>query len=350
MPESNRARPKHILVMRLSAIGDVAMIVPLVLGLRQQYPSLKITVVSRPFLAPLFTGIPEIQFYPIDLDKNHKGIKGLYNLYKELSLFNIDAFADLHNVLRSKVLGFYFKLNGTPVVSLEKGRTERKKLVVLKPKKISPIKPVIERNADVLEKLNLPISLSKVKLLPRLELSPQIKQITGEKKCTWIGIAPFAAYKTKMYPIALMEKVIELLLEENVSIFLFGGGKKEVQALEELAFEKDKCVNIAGKLNFAQELSVISNLDIMLSMDSGNGHLAAIYGVPVVTLWGNTHPYAGFKPFRQAEENSLGPDLSKYPLIPTSIYGKKIVSGYEDCMSGIPPEEVVAKLKKLTDK
>ncbi len=350
MPESNRVRPKHILVIRLSAIGDVAMIVPLVLGLRQQYPSLKITVVSRPFLAPLFTGIPKIQFYPIDLDKKHKGIKGLYNLYKELSLFNINAFADLHNVLRSKVLGFYFKLNGTPVVSLKKGRAERKKLIILKPKTISPIKPVIERNADVLEKLNLPISLSNVNLLSRQELSPEIKQFTGEKKCTWIGIAPFAAYKTKMYPIALMEKVIELLLEQNVSIFLFGGGNKEVQTLEELAFKRDKCVNIAGKLNFAQELIVISNLDIMLSMDSGNGHLAALYGVPVVTLWGNTHPYAGFKPFRQAEDNSLIPDLSKYPLIPTSIYGKKIVSGYENCMSGIPPEESVGKLMKLTDK
>ncbi len=336
--------------MRLSAIGDVAMIVPLVLALRQQYPSLKITVVSRPFLAPLFAGIPEIRFYPIDLDKNHKGIKGLYNLYKELSLFNIDAFADLHNVLRSKVLGFYFKLNGTPVVSLKKGRAERKKLVILKPKNISPIKPVIERNADVLEKLNLPISLSKVKLLPRLGLSPEIKHITGEKKCTWIGIAPFAAYKTKMYPISLMEKVLEMLLEKNVAIFLFGGGNKEVEALEKLAFERDKCVNIAGKLNFKQELNIISNLDIMLSMDSGNGHLAAVYGVPVVTLWGNTHPYAGFKPFRQPEGNSLGPDLSKYPLIPTSIYGKKIVSGYENCMSSIPHEEVVRSLMKLTDK
>jgi len=350
VPESSRVRPKHILLMRLSAIGDVAMIVPLVLALRQQYPSLKITVVSRPFLAPLFTDIPEIQFYPIDLDKNHKGIKGLYNLYKELSLFNIDAFADLHNVLRSKVLGFYFKLNGTPVVSLKKGRAERKKLVILKPKNISPIKPVIERNADVLEKLNLPISLSKVKLLPRQELSPEIKHITGAKKYTWIGVAPFAAYKTKMYPISLMEKVIEMLLEEHVSIFLFGGGNKEIEALEKLAFERDRCVNIAGKLNFKQELNVISNLDIMLSMDSGNGHLAAVYGVPVVTLWGNTHPYAGFKPFRQPEENSLGPDLSKYPLIPTSIYGKKIVSGYENCMSSIAPEEVVRNLMKLTDK
>ena len=350
MPESNRVRPKHILVMRLSAIGDVAMTVPLVLGLRQQYPSLKITMVSRPFLAPLFTAIPEIQFYPIDLDKNHKGIKGLYKLYKELSLFNIDAFADLHNVLRSKVLGFYFKLSGTPVISLKKGRAERKKLVSLKPKTISPIKPVIERNADVLEKLNLPISLSRVKLLPRLELSPEIKHITGEKKCTWLGIAPFAAYKTKMYPLDLMEQVIQILLDENVSIFLFGGGDKEVQALEKLAFERDKCINIAGRINFAQELNIISNLDIMLSMDSGNGHLAAIYGVPVVTLWGNTHPYAGFKPFRQPEENSLGPDLSKYPLIPTSIYGKKIVNGYENCMSSIAPEEVVRKLMKLADK
>jgi ADP-heptose:LPS heptosyltransferase len=98
------------------------------------------------------------------------------------------------------------------------------------------------------------------------------------------------------------------------------------------------------------ELEVISNLDMMLSMDSGNGHLAALYGVPVVTLWGNTHPYAGFRPFRQPEENSITPDLTKYPFIPTSIYGKKVIDGYEDCMASISPDEVLSNLKRLMDK
>lgn len=347
MPEKNKDRPKHILISRLSALGDVAMVVPIVLGLRQQYPSLKITLLSRPFFEPMFHDVPDLQFYPIDLDKKHKGVIGLYKLFKELSLLNIDAFADLHNVLRSRILGFFFKLNGTPVVTLDKGRSDRKKLTIQKPKTIVPIKSVFERAADVFGHLSLPITLSSINLLKRLELSPEITRITGEKNCNWIGIAPFAAFDTKMYPIALMEKVIEKLAEDRLRIFLFGGGKKEAKILEEIALRNENCINLAGKISFKDELKVISNLNIMLGMDSGNGHLAAMYGVPVITLWGNTHPYAGFKPFRQPEENSLIPDLTKYPLLPTSIYGKKIVAGYEACMADISPEEVAQKANQL---
>ena len=341
MPENNRARPKHILIARLSALGDVAMVVPIILGLRQQYPSLIITLVSRPFFEPMFHDIPDLQFYPVDLDKKHKGVLGLYRLYKDLSLLHIDAFADLHNVLRSKILGFFFKMNGTPVVTVDKGRADRKKLTVQEPKTLAPIKSVFERAGDVFALLNLPISLTGIHLLKKLELSPEITSFTGEKKGTWIGIAPFAAYATKMYPLASMEKVIEQLAADQLSVFLFGGGKKETQILDEIAAKNDNCINLAGKISFEDELKVISNLNLMLGMDSGNGHMAAMYGVPVITLWGNTHPYAGFKPFRQPEENSLTPDLAKYPLLPTSVYGKKIVVGYEDCMNDISPDEVV---------
>ena len=85
----------------------------------------------------------------------------------------------------------------------------------------------------------------------------------------------------------------------------------------------------------------------MLSMDSGNGHMAAMYKVPVITMWGNTHPFTGFVPFRQPIENSLLPDTEKYPFLPTSVYGNKIVPGYSDCMKTIQPKAVVEKIKHL---
>jgi len=349
VPASKRPRPKHILIMRISAIGDVAMIVPLVQGLRQQYPSLKITVLSRAFFKPLFSGIPEIGFYAIDVKGKHKGILGLYKLFRELRLLHIDAFADLHNVLRSKIIGFFFRLSGVPVVIMNKGRAERKKLTALKPKTLSPITPIVERHAEVFKKLQLPVSLEQVRLLPASKISSKLKELTGEKNCKWIGIAPFAAFKTKMYPLELMEEVIQQLSLKNLRIFLFGGGEQEVKSLDKLSLISENCINMAGKLSFEEELQLISQLDLMLSMDSGNGHLAAVYGVPVLTIWGNTHPSAGFAPFRQPEANSITPDRSKYPLIPTSIYGKKIVEGYEDCMSSISPDQVMQNLLRFID-
>ena len=84
----------------------------------------------------------------------------------------------------------------------------------------------------------------------------------------------------------------------------------------------------------------------MISMDSGNAHLAAMLGVKVITLWGATHPFAGFKPFDQPLENCITSDRDKYPLLPTSIYGNKKVEGYEDAMRSILPETVVTKVKR----
>ena len=101
---------------------------------------------------------------------------------------------------------------------------------------------------------------------------------------------------------------------------------------------------MAGKIKFQQELQLISNLDVMLSMDSGNAHIAAMLGVQVITLWGATHPFAGFSPFNQPMGNSLVSDREKYPLLPTSIYGNKKVEGYEDVMRTIEPDKVVTSV------
>lgn len=139
----------------------------------------------------------------------------------------------------------------------------------------------------------------------------------------------------------------ELDRKQKTEIFLFGGGKKEAQELQELAKGFKNVSSLAGKLTFEEELALISNLDAMLSMDSGNAHLAAMYGIPVVSLWGVTHPYAGFKAFGQPMENCILPDLNKYPKIPTSIYGNKVPEGYDDVMRSIPPEVVVGKLEEV---
>jgi ADP-heptose:LPS heptosyltransferase len=88
----------------------------------------------------------------------------------------------------------------------------------------------------------------------------------------------------------------------------------------------------------------------MLSMDSGNGHLAAIYNVPAITLWGVTHPYAGFYPFNQNPENALLADKDQFPLIPTSIYGNKFPIGYEGTINSIAPQEIISKANIILQK
>ena len=127
----------------------------------------------------------------------------------------------------------------------------------------------------------------------------------------------------------------------NTGSSLFGGGDEEKVILKRIADPNLKVLPsgrhvILWKKNYA----LISNLDVMLSMDSGNGHLAAMYGVPTITLWGVTHPYAGFAPFDQPEENQLYADRNQVSTDPTSVYGNKFPEGYENAMETISPESI----------
>ena len=326
-------------------MGDVAMIVPVLRALVLHYPEVKITVVSRPFFQPFFDGIPNVNFFGVDLNKRHKGFIGLVRLFSDLRKLKIDVVADLHNVLRSKVVRTLFALSGKKVAATDKGRAEKKALTSLTNKVFVPVKPMVERHVDMFKQLGFSIDLTNPQFPEKAILSEEILLITGIKNQNWIGIAPFAQYESKVYPIDLMQQVIDGLAEnKNNKIFLFGGGEKEIQLLNQLQNQHENVVVLAGKTKFKQELDVISNLDIMLSMDSGNAHIAAMLGVKVITLWGATHPFAGFKPFNQPDDFCLTSDSVQYPLLPTSIYGNKKVEGYDEVMRTILPSQVIEKI------
>jgi ADP-heptose:LPS heptosyltransferase len=327
-------------------MGDVAMMVPVIRAFVRQNLGVKITVVSRPFFKPFFNGIPNVDFFSVDVKVRHKGFFGLLRLYSDLKKLNIDAVADLHNVLRSQVVRILFAISGKKVAFTDKGRAEKKALTRAKNKIFEPLKSIVERHVDTFSELGFTIDLSNPSFPEKAVLSKEIIQLSGEKNNDkWIGIAPFAQYESKVYPIDLMQKVIDdLASNTKYKIFLFGGGKKEIEILNSLENGKLNIVNVAGELKLEQELQLISNLDVMLSMDSGNSHISAMLGVKVVTLWGATHPFAGFAPFNQPLENCITADREKHPLLPTSVYGNKKVEGYEDVMRTIKVESILKKL------
>jgi ADP-heptose:LPS heptosyltransferase len=340
---------QHIAVIRLSAMGDVAMTVPVIRAFVEQNPNVKITIVSRPFFKPFFNGIPNVNFFSVDVKGSHKGFLGLLKLHSDLKQLNIDAVADLHNVLRSQILRTLFALSGKKVSYTDKGRAEKRALTRTQDKIFSPIKTMVERHVDTFKKLGFSIDLSNPKFPQKVNLAEDILKITGEKTTQkWIGIAPFAQYDSKVYPQDLMEKVIEELASDTTNkIFLFGGGNKEIEILNSFSNCNQNVINVAGKLKLQQELDLISNLDVMLSMDSGNSHIAAMLGVKVITLWGATHPFTGFAPFNQPFENCLVSDREKFPLLPTSVYGNKKVEGYQDAMRSIPVETILKKINSV---
>tara|TARA_R110002074_G_scaffold178220_4_gene341758 strand:- start:3113 stop:4159 length:1047 start_codon:yes stop_codon:yes gene_type:complete len=340
--------PVHILVIRLSAIGDVAMTVPVILGLCKKYPSIKITVLTKPFMAPIFSDIPNVSVFNADVKEKHKGILGLWKLYKELVNLQIDMVADLHHVLRSRILKQFFKLKAIPFIQIDKGRDEKKNLIDPKRVKIKPLKSTFKRYSEVFDKLGYTISVDEMGVMPKKLFPKDLAHLKYDEDQFLVGIAPFAAFKGKMYPLHLMEEVVNKLNNTNkYKIILFGGGEQEVELLNAWENKFNNVFSAAGKLSFSAELGLISNVKLMLAMDSGNAHLAAMFGVPTVTLWGITHPYAGFGPFNQPDNNSLLSNGVKYPLIPTSIYGNKYPDGYDKVMETIAPEAVLNRINEI---
>jgi ADP-heptose:LPS heptosyltransferase len=333
---------QHIAVIRLSAMGDVAMTVPVIRALVAQYPKLKITIITRPFFKPLFENIPNVGFFDFDEKVRHKGFFGLMRLFHDLNPLEIDAFADLHNVLRAKVIRNLFSLSGKLVAAVNKGNTQKKALTRFENKVFEQLPTMFERHVTVFEELGFPIDIKKPTFPEKAILDPVIFNFIGTKNQKWIGIAPFAQYDSKIYPLDLMRQVIhELALNPYYKILLFGGGAKEVKTLNTIAVSYPNVISVAGKIKFNQEIQLISNLDLMLSMDSGNAHIAAMLGVEVITLWGATHPFAGFSPFMQPLENALVSDRERFPMLPTSVYGNKKIEGYSDVMRTILPVDVI---------
>jgi len=344
------SKPKHILVLRFSAMGDVAMTVPVLRALTLQYPELKITVVTRAFFKPFFQDLENVTVYTADFKGTHKGLLGLFKLSKELKALHastllstgFDAIADLHNVLRSKILKLFFF--GNKVVQLDKGRAEKKALT--SGQSFQQLKTTHQRYAEVFEALGYSIDLSQPKFPEPKPLSKKLNTFISNKEFKTIGIAPFAAHQSKMYPLAQMETVITALSKEY-NVILFGGGDKEIAILNQFETKYKNVKSVAGKLNLEEELVLISNLDLMLAMDSGNAHMAAMLGKKVITIWGVTHPFAGFAPFNQPKDFALTANREQFPLIPTSIYGNKFPEGYENAAGSVFEAVIISKIKAV---
>lgn len=333
-----------VLIIRLSSFGDVAMLVPVVHSVAAKYPQDRFFVMTRKAFAPLFQNLGfNINVIPLDLNKRHKGIFALLRIIGKLLTAGFTHVADEHDVLRSKVFRSFLWLAGKKVAHIDKGRKEKKNMIENKHLE-QPLKSAIQRYRDVFDKLGFPAPMvfhNFFDFVPRN--FPDLTAIISEKKGHWIGIAPFSKHTGKIYPMEKMEKVVQLLSEEkDVTIFLFGSGKEENKILSEWARKYPNVINLVGKLNLEKEMLLISYLDVMLSMDSANMHLASLVEVPVVSIWGATHPSLGFYGYNQNLSDAVQIELECRPC---AVYGElPCARGDYACLERIPEEYVIARI------
>lgn len=338
--------PKNVLITRFSALGDIAIAIPVVYDVCRTWPNVNFYFLTRPWQATLFQNPPEnLTVLPTDIRGQYGGMLGMWKLVRHLrKQYPIDAMADLHSVIRTWQLELFMRLNGVRVQAIEKSRKERKLLTSGKLRK--QLTPTIQRYRDVFSNLGLTSSGEHFHNIfdgttpPQSHIVPQKPE--GQR---WIAISPFSSHVGKTYPLELLIKVIEQVVAwPNTHVFLMGGGKAERTALAPISALYDNITSVAAlEHNFTDELVLLNNCDVMVSMDSANMHLAALVNLPVVSIWGGTHRYAGFMGFNCRED--LVVERTDLDCRPCSIYGeKKCRYGDYRCLHGIDPQMIVDKI------
>ncbi|MBF0576692.1 glycosyltransferase family 9 protein [Dysgonomonas sp. GY617] len=337
----------RVLITRISSFGDVAMLVPVVFSVAARYPQDRFIVLTRKAFAPLFENLGfNINAVTIDVNNHHKGFWGIFRLLRSVTRYKYTHVADVHDVLRTKIIRFYMSILGKQVAHIDKGRAEKKQMIdskVVNP----PLIPTTERYMEVLEDLGFPAEMVFTNYFELKERSLYpLRAIVTEKKGHWIGIAPFSKHAEKVYPLDKMENVVAKLSQQlDTTLFLFGSGPEERALMEKWAATYSNIIAVSGKLNLENELLLMSYLDLMISMDSANMHLASLVEVPVISIWGATHPHLGFYGFGQDPNNAI---LSDIECNPCSVFGQvPCYRGDIACLNSISEERILKKVDEV---
>ncbi len=340
---------KTLVVYRFSSMGDVALMLPVLQNVLRNNHDTTIYLVSRKQYFPIFQGIERLCLFEADLVGRHKGLLGLFRLYSDImKILSPVAVIDLHQVIRSRILNFLFRLNRIQVLSYDKGRKEKKK--ALRTKIVETLLPhTTERYLLPFSKLGLRIenesfrtiqfSDEDVKKANSFKQKHQLKELK-------IALAPFAGHPQKIWGINKVRDLINLINQHiDVSILLSGGGKQEEKILNELSNEFPNCIVLANQLEMGAEFAVLSDVKLGITMDSSNLHLFCLLKIPTLSIWGPTDPRLGFAPLNQPENFQIYYNGDQLSCRPCSVYGNKAcIHDSLKCMEYISPEQVLNQI------
>lgn len=291
-----------------------------------QHPDTDYTLLSKGFAEQMLPDLPNLHFMkqgePIDWS-------------------HFDRIIDAHSVWRSWGIDLRARLHGKPVRRIRKGRLQ-KQLLTKGSQWINT--HLLFRNG----KTTLTTMHDRYRRLLEVGCSAQHQcniSVTSDRPRKDLGIAPFAAHKGKIYPLDKMETVVRLLndhlSQQGEHIYLFGAGDYEKGVLESWEKKYPGVISLAGKQKMRKEIEIMAGLRLMLTMDSGNMHLASLAHTRVISIWGATHPCAGFLGYGQSPADCIQNEL---PCRPCSVYGNRPCRmGDYPCMD-IAPETIFQRI------
>jgi len=345
-----RKEIEKILVIRFSSLGDIILTTPVLENLKTKFPQSQIYFLTKTKYSDLLASDPRI-YALIEFDPRgkHKGFKGFKRLMRELNSNDFDLLIDLHTNLRSFFLRLLVK-SGIKT-KYRKRWFSRFLMVHFKFLKTKPVS-TLESYLGVFKKLQI----EPEKKIPTLfvdqddiEYANKFLLEAGIKKDDIvIGVHPGARWETKRWDEEKFKQVCKNLIPKlDCKIILFGDSE-DGELIRRMA-EKlpDSKVTKAIGLSLSRLMSLVKNCDCLITNDSGPMHIAVGFSVPVVAIFGPTHPQLGFVP--------TGPGnvvlCADVKCSPCSLHGeRKCRKESRLCMDLITPDMVVEAVEGLLKK
>jgi heptosyltransferase-1 len=339
-----------ILIIKLSAIGDVVQTLPALEAIKKKYPDSEINWVVEEAAAGILEGHPLIDHLLVS--KRKKWILKLINPFtfmggvihiirfvRELRDIHYDIAIDFQGLLKSGIL------IGLARADRKIGFTQSRELSFLfLNEKLPPYdveKHALERYLDVARYLGatdpspactLPIDQERKTIENRLE---GVKQ----RGHMLIVMNPVARWTTKLWPEKNFAELADRLIQEKKDVIIFTGSSEDRPIIDRiLSMMEEKAVNWAGDTTLKELAALASLSDIFITTDTGPMHIAAAAGTRVIALFGPTAPWR------------TGPYGPSHTVVRTGIdcspcYHRQCDINIQ-CMSGISVEEVVRKISK----
>ncbi|MBK9271354.1 MAG: glycosyltransferase family 9 protein [Saprospiraceae bacterium] len=340
-----------ILVIRFSAMGDVVLCHPVIRELMRTHPDISMDFLTKSGLEFAMEEIPRVRTIGIKFNKGYRGFLDLIKLVRALKLHNYEAVIDLHGSIRSRLICLLLSgINGS-VFRIDKGKREKKSRLGNMIAQNSNLRHHVLRYRDVFAKAGFQLTNHIATYSNyRWPVNPEINQKlqTTIENQKWsehkkIGIAPFAKHVWKEWD--KTEMLIDHLIKNNrgILIFLFGAGEAELSRMRSWQRKSPtQIILVSDYFNIKEQIHFFSKLDILLTMDSANMHLANLSEIPkIISIWGPTHPYLGFGPIDEERNVLIQESVESLSCRPCSVFGQKECHrGDHACMKRIELEEL----------
>jgi heptosyltransferase-2 len=338
---------EKILIIRLSSLGDVVLTTPVIKSLKQRFPQAQIFFLTKSRYLDLLKNDSHVfSIIGFDPQDKHRGISGFLELIRQLRTFKFDLLVDLHANLRSFLIRHLLKAEIK--IKYDKRWLTRFVSVYFKFLGARP-NATIDSYLETLER----IGVSPSERRPRIFLDQKSEDFADdfliekkiEKDDIVVGVHPGARWETKRWDEERFAQVCHILNRKpGLKIILFGD-QRDQEVIERIRPDaEDEGVFKAVNLPLNEFMSLINRCDCFVTNDSGPMHIASALGVPVVAIFGPTHPNLGFSPIGSANVVLT----ANVECSPCSLHGeKKCHKKSRYCMDLIEPEMVTEAIEGL---